>query len=81
MRALGQGPGDSVPSTNPHALSSRSVSGVDADPDLVHMEAQDVRGGKPGGLRAPGVPLSLYPSSGPGLVHPRAVSWLSRAAM
>lgn len=31
---------------------SRAVSGVDADPNLVHMEAQDLNGGKRGGARS-----------------------------
>lgn len=58
--ALGEGLGDSGPRADPYVLSSRAVSGVDADPDLVHMEAQDLGGGKPGGVRAPSVPLCPY---------------------
>lgn len=30
---------------NLNSLCSRSVSGVDVDPDLVHMEMQDTSGG------------------------------------
>uniref|UniRef100_A0A673T0W9 Sortilin related VPS10 domain containing receptor 2 n=1 Tax=Suricata suricatta TaxID=37032 RepID=A0A673T0W9_SURSU len=33
-----------------------AVSGVDADPDLVHIEAQDLGGGKSGGVPALGAP-------------------------
>ena len=38
------------------ALCCRSVSGVDADPDLVHMEMQDSSGGKR--------PVVLWPGRG-----------------
>lgn len=59
----------------PHSHSSltpflsRAVSGVDADPDLVHMEVQDLGGGKPGGGAAV-VPWVLAPQP----VHD--VQWL-----
>lgn len=65
-----EGLGVPIPSANPSPLSSRAVSGVDTDPDLVHMETQDLGGGKsgPGGggdVPAPGVcPGVLTPALG-----------------
>lgn len=41
--------GDPVPNSSRTLFFSRAVSGVDADTDLVHMEVQDLGGGKPGG--------------------------------
>ena len=46
--------------SQPLPFFSRAVSGVDADPDLVHLEAQDLGGGKQGGRRSQG-PRVLTP--------------------
>lgn len=61
----GVGPPFSAPTPRP--LSSRAVSGVDADPDLVHIEAQDLGGGKWGGVPAPGVTPQLWATGVPWL--------------
>lgn len=42
---------------------SRAVSGVDADPDLVHMEVQDLGGGKLAGRGQPEVPECPGPAA------------------